>query len=187
MNRRLGCAEPSGQEPLCAPKSSFRNEHVNGSVSVTYLFVFSNRVYTMLLEKRERFPGNLFCFFSSATFRTFECLPLWHIAASNSFQSLKHFISTVKHLKPASAVMLFPPTNPFLVLSVCTFSGSFYMGKSKQMLESLSFLFLGSWLPELLCKAEMDIIVALCLSSSYPVLPLSFTALTCCRNISDPS
>lgn len=144
-------------------------------------------VHTVLLEKRERFPRNLFCFFSSTTFSTFECLPFWHIVASNSFQALKHFISTVKHLKPASAVMLFPPTNPFLVLTVHTFPGSFYMGKSKQMLGSLSFLFLGSWVPELLCKAERDITVALCLSSSYPVLPLSFTALTCGRNISDPS
>lgn len=149
--------------------------------------MFSNRVYTVLLEKRERFPRNLFCFFSSATFSTSECLPFWHIVVSNSFQSLKHFISTVKHLKPVSAVMLFPLTNPFLVLAVHTFSGSFYMGKSKQMLESLSFLFLGSWVPELPCKAERDINVALNLSSSYPALPLSFTALTCCRNISDPS
>lgn len=151
-------------------------------------------VYTMLLEKRERFPRNLFCSFiftngfSSAVQHSILLnVSLAGVLLLQTLFSFKHFISTVKHLKPASAVMLFPPTNPFLVLAVQTLPGSFYMGKSKQTPESLSSLLLGSWVPELLCEAERDVFVALRLSSSYPVPPLSFTSLTCCRNVSDPS
>jgi len=148
----------------------------------------------MLMKKRERFPRNLFYSFNSMNgfSSAVQHSILFNVSLACVFllQTLlgfKHFISTVKHLKPASAVMLFPPTNPFLVLAVLTLPGSFYISKSKQTLKTLSFLFLGSWVPELLYKAGRDIIVALCLSSSYRVLPLSFTSLICCRNTSDPS
>lgn len=60
----------------------------------------------------------------------------------------------VKHLEPACAVMLFPPTNPFLILAVQTIPGSFYTDKSEQTPGILPSLFLGSWVPELLCKAQ---------------------------------
>lgn len=139
--------------------------------------MFGNIVYTMLLEKRERLSRNLFSSFiftngfSSAVQYSIPLnVSLAGVLLLQTLFYFKHFISTVKHLKPASAVMLFPPTNPFLILAVQTLAVSFYPGKSKQTLESLSFLFLRSWVPELLCKAERDIVVALCLSSSYPLI-----------------
>lgn len=80
-------------------------------------------VYTMLLEKRERFPRNLFCSFiftngfSSAVQHSILLnVSLAGVLLLQTLFIFEHFISPVKHLKPASAVTLFPPTNPFLFL-----------------------------------------------------------------------
>lgn len=132
-------------------------------------------VYIILLENRERRPRNLFCSF---IFTNGFSLVVQHsillsvslagIALLQTLFSFKHFVTMIKLLKPASSVMLFPPTNPFLVLVAQTIPISFYMGKSKETLKSLFFLVLGSWVSELHCKAERDnIIAALRLSSSY--------------------
>lgn len=106
--------------------------------------VLDNMVYTMQLEKRERFTKNLSCsiIFKNVFSSVVKHSGFLNVSVAGILMFQTHFQTlhiTVKHSKLASDVMLFLPTNPFPVLSVQILCGSFYMNKSKQTLMNSFF------------------------------------------------